>query len=82
MGTLGCDPDYFSLKVKTQRKDLYDREEELGLLEKSAGLPITVVTGIRRVGKSSVVSVFLSGEARYPCGFEGDGAESLNEGAF
>ncbi|PSN85755.1 hypothetical protein B9Q11_00530 [Candidatus Marsarchaeota G2 archaeon ECH_B_SAG-F08] len=60
VGTLSCDPDYFSLNVKTQRKDLYDREEELAFLEKSVELPITVVTGIRRVGKSSVVSVFLS----------------------
>ena len=60
VGTPSCDPDYFSLNVKTRRKDLYDREEELAFLEKSIGLPITVVTGIRRVGKSSVVSVFLS----------------------
>jgi AAA+ ATPase superfamily predicted ATPase len=45
--------------VKSKRKDLYDREEELAALEKSVGVPITVVTGIRRVGKSSVVSVFL-----------------------
>lgn len=51
----------FSLTPKLKKEDLFDREmefEELGKLLKL--YPIVVVTGFRRVGKSSLVRVFLN----------------------
>ena len=50
----------FSMNPKRKRKDLFDREEEMDKLRRSVqNYPITVVTGLRRVGKSSLLRVFL-----------------------
>ncbi|MFI5420350.1 MAG: ATP-binding protein [Nitrososphaerales archaeon] len=57
--------DYFSLAVKTRRQDLFDREKELLELEESLSDPLTIVLGIRRLGKSSLVAVAL-GETKRP----------------
>jgi len=46
-----CNPNYFSLSVKSEREELHDREEELSILEKATH-PIITLTGIRRLGKS------------------------------
>ncbi len=51
----------FSLKPKNKREELFDREEELNVLSKVVKTyPMIVVTGLRRVGKSSIVRVFLN----------------------
>ncbi len=51
----------FSPQPKTNREELFDREKELKDLSKALDrYPMVVVTGLRRVGKSSVVRVFLS----------------------
>ncbi len=52
---------YFDPGIKRRRDDLFDREGELGLLGEAVrrGERIVLVTGIRRIGKSSIVSVFL-----------------------
>jgi len=51
----------FSLTPKTKKEDLFDRERELKDLEKLLETyPIVVITGLRRVGKSSLVKVFLN----------------------
>lgn len=55
-----CSPNYFSLGVKSDRKELYDREEELSLLENTTH-PIITLTGIRRLGKSSLLATALKG---------------------
>ena len=52
--------DYFSLAVKTRRQDLFDRDVEPGELEGSLAEPLTVVLGMRRLGKSSLVAVALN----------------------
>lgn len=56
----------FDLRPKSSREDLYDFDKELGELVKSIGLnPLTVVIGIRRSGKTSLLRVALS-ECGYP----------------
>ncbi|WP_456421104.1 AAA family ATPase [Thermococcus sp.] len=52
----------FNPKPKTRREELYDREEELSLIENSIekGLPLVVLLGIRRLGKSSLLNVALN----------------------
>ena len=56
----------FSLTPKSRRRDLFDREEELEELERAVEkYPMIVVTGLRRVGKSSVIRVFLN-ESGFP----------------
>ncbi|MCE4610585.1 MAG: ATP-binding protein [Desulfurococcales archaeon] len=57
----------FDPRPKTRREELYDRDSELTALEEfvDRGSPLMVVFGIRRVGKTSVVKVFLS-EANIP----------------
>jgi AAA+ ATPase superfamily predicted ATPase len=45
---------------KTERRDLYNREDELSELRKSVSERITVVAAPRRMGKTSVLNVFLS----------------------
>jgi AAA+ ATPase superfamily predicted ATPase len=58
--------DYFSLAVKTRRQDLFDRERELAELEEEGfNEPLSVVLGIRRLGKSSLIAVAL-GETKLP----------------
>ena len=51
----------FNPKPKTKRKELYDREEELSAIERSIekGVPLVVLLGIRRLGKSSLLNVAL-----------------------
>lgn len=51
----------FSLTPKSKREDFFDREEELAKLHQLVQLyPLVVITGLRRVGKSSLVKVFLN----------------------
>ena len=45
---------------KTERKDLYNREDELNELMKSVKERIVVIAAPRRMGKTSVLNVFLS----------------------
>ena len=51
----------FNPKPKRKRNELYDREEELSALERSIekGVPLVVLLGIRRLGKSSLLNVAL-----------------------
>lgn len=43
------------------RKDeIFDREKEFEALEKNIDLPIIVVTGVRRIGKTSILNAFLN----------------------
>ncbi len=53
---------YFDVRPKKKRGDLYDREKELKEFEKSlkSGNPLTVITGIRRLGKTSLLMVGLN----------------------
>jgi AAA+ ATPase superfamily predicted ATPase len=52
---------YFDPRPKRKREDLYDRERELEEFVKSVKTsPLTVVTGIRRLGKTSLILVGLS----------------------
>lgn len=44
---------------KESRKDFFDREEEIEKI-KSLSSPITLVLGLRRTGKSSVIRIALS----------------------
>lgn len=56
----------FSLTPKTKKEELFDREEELSELTRLVETyPIVVVTGLRRVGKSSLIRVFLK-ESKLP----------------
>ncbi|CAD5244879.1 ATPase [Thermococcus camini] len=53
---------YFDTRPKRKREDLYDREKELGEFERSlkSKNPLTVITGIRRLGKTSLLLVGLN----------------------
>lgn len=52
---------YFDPRPKRRREDLYGRDRELEQLLRSArSNPLTVVTGIRRIGKTSLILVALS----------------------
>nr|WP_252973199.1 hypothetical protein [Saccharolobus solfataricus] len=51
---------YFDEKPKESREDLYDREKELSELHSSLSHTIVLLTGIRRIGKTSVLKVFLN----------------------
>ncbi len=50
----------FDERPKERREDLYDRERELEEIKKSIGRPLIVLTGIRRIGKTSVLRVALN----------------------
>ena len=52
----------FDLRPKTRREDLFDRERELELLYRGIerGYPVIAVLGVRRIGKTSLLRVFLS----------------------
>ena len=52
----------FDLRPKTRREDLFDRERELEELYRRVerGYPIIALLGVRRIGKTSVLRVFLS----------------------
>jgi len=52
---------YFDPKPKRRKEDLYGREKELSELKRSVkSNPLTVVTGVRRLGKTSLILVALS----------------------
>jgi len=50
----------FDERPKERREDLYDREKEIEELKRSIGRPLILLTGIRRIGKTSVLRVALS----------------------
>jgi AAA+ ATPase superfamily predicted ATPase len=53
---------YFDPRPKIRRKDLYDRDEELGRFSDSlAYASLIVITGLRRSGKTSFMNVALAG---------------------
>lgn len=51
----------FDPRPKERREDLFDREEEIEKLKKSiSNQPMTLLLGIRRIGKTSVLKVALN----------------------
>jgi AAA+ ATPase superfamily predicted ATPase len=52
----------FDLRPKSRREDLFDREKELSELYRGVerGYPVVVVLGVRRIGKTSILRVFLN----------------------
>ncbi|GAB6101078.1 ATP-binding protein [Thermococcus atlanticus] len=51
----------FDLKPKGRREEIFDREKEFRELEKSIErYPLTLLLGIRRVGKSSILQAYLN----------------------
>ncbi len=55
----------FDLKPKKRKIDLFDRKEELeGVMEAFKKFPIILITGLRRVGKSSLIRVSIA-ESKY-----------------
>lgn len=56
----------FSFEPKNSKKEFFDREVEFEALETSLkSYPIVLITGLRRVGKSSLIRVFYN-EHAYP----------------
>ncbi len=57
----------FDPKPKENRSELYDRDRELEALSKYvvSGSPIILCVGVRRIGKTSVLKVFIN-ESGYP----------------
>lgn len=57
----------FDPRPKESRSELFNRERELGLLELyvKGGSPLILCLGVRRVGKTSLLKVFLN-ENNYP----------------
>jgi len=49
----------FDPRPKDRRDELFDRVDELRLLDESVNRPLIVVLGIRRIGKTSLVKSFL-----------------------
>jgi len=51
----------FDLRPKSSRRELFDRERELGVLDGAAsrGDPLVLVLGIKRIGKTSLLKAFL-----------------------
>ena len=49
----------FDTRPKSSRSELFDRVDELRVLDESVGRPLIVVLGIRRIGKTSLVKSFL-----------------------
>ncbi|QGA68571.1 AAA family ATPase [Sulfolobus sp. E11-6] len=56
---------YFDFKPKETKEDLFDREEELKKLLSCKDETIVLLTGIRRIGKTSLLKVFLN-ESKLP----------------
>nr|WP_206205935.1 ATP-binding protein [Thermococcus sp. JdF3] len=51
----------FDLRPKSRREEIFDRDEEFRELERSIErYPLTLLLGIRRVGKSSLLRAYLS----------------------
>jgi len=55
----------FDERPKVNRSDLFDRERELNELKEKLDKPLLLLTGIRRIGKTSVLNVFLN-ESKTP----------------
>jgi hypothetical protein len=57
----------FDPRPKESREDFFDREKELELIQAYAkkGSPIILCLGVRRIGKTSLLKVFLN-ETSYP----------------
>lgn len=49
----------FDPKPKRRREDLYDFDEELSAIKKFFNQPLTIVTGLRRTGKTSLILTAL-----------------------
>ncbi len=52
----------FDPKPKERREDLFDRDEELRRLRLGLSYPVTLLLGIRRSGKSSLIKVLMNEE--------------------
>ncbi len=51
----------FDLRPKEKREEIFDREKEFKELERSIErYPLTLLLGIRRVGKSSILRAYLN----------------------
>ena len=50
----------FNPRPKTSRADLFGRDRELNLLHENVDSPIIIIAGIRRIGKTSLLNVFLN----------------------
>ncbi len=50
----------FDERPKTRKEDLYDRDKEVEELKGNVGRPLIILTGIRRIGKTSILNVALS----------------------
>ncbi|MEM2816352.1 MAG: ATP-binding protein [Candidatus Bathyarchaeia archaeon] len=50
----------FDPRPKEHMEELFDREEELKLLRKAISTPLTLLLGVRRVGKTSLLKSFLN----------------------
>ncbi|MEM0372016.1 MAG: ATP-binding protein [Ignisphaera sp.] len=50
----------FDPRPKTNRNELFGRDQELEILHKNIDSPLTIISGIRRIGKTSLLSVFLN----------------------
>ncbi len=73
----------FSPKPKTKREELFDRKNELQNLSTALEMyPITLVTGLRRVGKSSIVRVFLNESSVYYIYIDGRRVYEISSGSM
>lgn len=50
----------FDGRPKETKEELYDRDEELNQLRSTVSEPIVLLTGIRRIGKTSILKAFLN----------------------
>lgn len=49
----------FGPRPKTEMNEIFARDHELELLHSNVGVPIIIVSGIRRIGKMSLLRVSL-----------------------
>jgi len=52
----------FSDRPKERREELFDRDDEISELKRASNHPITLVTGPRWIGKTSLLRVYLNEE--------------------
>jgi Archaeal ATPase. len=50
----------FGERPKTNRSDLFGRERELNELKEKIDKPLLLLTGIRRIGKTFMLNLFLN----------------------
>lgn len=50
----------FNPRPKERIEELFDREEEIKLLTNAVATPLTLLLGVRRVGKTSLLKSFLN----------------------